>query len=352
MNEPTPRLTSRKALQLWGLLLTPVALIFAFAIFRVGQRNRATMEQRQNRVLAQDALRASQAVADLYIRAAEAARALSVLPAGSPASLQVLAALSADNGQAGNVSAEYKRLLFSSARGKVLHFERDRQSHFRPSPCTPGLCDTEIAGAAHEIPVGKAILGRPLRWYRPESEPEGPDSGTVSVAFRGENGVVVVGVDYRSLLQFLKLPVFPYNPRGDLLEDYEKGNYIYLLDRETNVIAHPKHWHSAGLDRMTFAPVTPATNDDETGSHPLNFRAYREGKLRGYFDRFLSFSLLPGEVAVFRASNLSGMDRVISIAPVSLPTSLFVHASMAGFVGVGCAVEYFKEPEEKMLPYY
>lgn len=352
MDGLAPRLTSRKALRLWVFFITPVALGALFLVFRYGQQTLSALEQRQNRVLAQDALRVSQAVGDLYTRAAETCRALSVLPAGSPASIQVLEALSAVDNQTGNAFPLFRRILFSSAKGKIAHFARDPQNHFRLSPCPPGLCDTETVNAAHDIPVGKAILGKALRWYRAENDPEDPDPGTVSVAFRGEAGVVAIGIDYRSLLQFLKLPVFPYNPRGDLLEDYEKGNYVYLLDRETNVVAHPKHWHSSGLDRNTLEPVPPASNDKETGTHPLNFRAYREGKLRGYFDRFLSFSLLPGEVAVFRASNLSGMDRVISVAPVSLPTSLFVQASTVGYVGVGCAVEYFREPEQKMLPYY
>jgi hypothetical protein len=154
MDTPTPRLSARKALQLWILFSIPVTLALALAFSRFGLHSRTvtTMEQRQNRLPAQDALRVSQALADFYTHAAEAARALSVLPS--------------------------------------------------------------------------------------------------------------------------------------------------------------------------------------------------------YFDRFLSFSLLPGEIAVFRAANLSGLDRVVSVAPVSLPTALFVQAGTAGYVSVGCAVEFFREPEEKMLPYY
>lgn len=308
--------------------------------------------QRQNKVLAYDALRAGQAFAQLLSQAARDVRLLSTLVPSSGNYVRFFEALRSGKGAG---FPEYNRLLVWEKGGPLRWVQAGKSGEYASVDlCLPSqLCDRATLEKAQFIPIGKALVGKGLRWYTPRALPLSiPEEGTLSVAFHGTKGVYVLGVDFKSFAPLLRLPTFPYQERGDLLQDYENGNYIYFLDENTDLLAHPRRWHTMGMDRSTGKPMAPMRSDAEVGTRPLNFRLYQYGKLRPYFDRFLARTYRDGEVDVFQASNLSGMSRIISIAPVFLDAEVFEQKGPYGYVGVGCAVEHFQEPQERLVPYY
>lgn len=214
------------------------------------------------------------------------------------------------------------------------------------------LCDVATVGSALNLDKGKYFVGKGLRWYTPKDAGAADGTGTLSVALKTEKGVFVLGIDFKSFNLLTRLPAFPYQERGEALEDYEAGNYIYLLDRDTDLLAHPKPWNVMGIDRETGQAMAPMRNDADAGKRPLNFTLYQEGILRPYFDRLLERSFKASEVDVFQAANLSGTIRVISVAPIFLDADVFDLKGPFGYAGVGCALEYFEEPEPRLIPYY
>ena len=93
-------------------------------------------------------------------------------------------------------------------------------------------------------------------------------------------------------------------------------------------------------------------SDSDEGKHPINIRAYRGEKLKTYFDRLLTRSFLQQSVDIFRASNLEGSNRVLSVAPILINKGQFQKTGVFGYVVLGCSVDYFEEPKEQYVPYY
>lgn len=352
----------RTALRPWLLILLSAPLL-TVGVALLAYRWRAQTQdsvrltehfiQRQNQVLAHDAIRVGKALSDRLTQAARDARLIAALPGDRATLARVFESLQTGRGSAYPI---YNRLVVLTDAGGWTSFQTGK-GEATPTfkDCTPTrFCDRTALEAARGIPVGKALVGRGLRWYTPQTEtnPERLEAGTLSVVYRGPQAVYLLGVSFKSLLEILRLPTFPYQDRTDLLASYENGNYIYLLDRQTNLLAHPKTWHMMGLDPSTGEPMAPMRTDAEAGQRPLNFGAYQDGRLRPYFDRLFTRSFKEPDVDVFEAANLSGMLRVVSVVAVSLDSKIFEQKGPFGYVGVGCALEHFQEPEERLVPYY
>ncbi len=352
----------RTALRPWLLiLLTAPVLTVAIGLviyrWQAQTQNSARLTehfiQKQNQVLAHDALRVAKALSDRLTQAARDARLVAAIPGNEASWGRFFDSLLSGRGSAYPI---YNRLVVWADGGHWTSFQTGKLD---PIPslkeCTPTrFCDRAALEAARVLPVGKALVGRGLRWYTPQTEmhPERLENGTLSVVYRGPQAVYLLGISFKTLLEILRLPTFPYQDRSDLLASYENGNYIYLLDRQTNLLAHPKTWHMMGLDPQTGEPMAPMRMDSDAGQRPLNFGAYQDGRLRPYFDRLFTRSFKGPDVDVFQAANLSGMLRVVSVVAVSLDAKIFEQKGPFGYVGVGCALDHFQEPEERLVPYY
>jgi hypothetical protein len=354
----------RTALRPWLLIFLSAPLLTA-AVALLAYRWRAQTQdsarltehfiQRQNQVLAHDALRVGKALSDRLGQAARDARLVAALPGDRATLTRYFHSLQTGR-TPGSAYPIYNRLAVLTDTGlwTSLHTKKEEATPTFKDCTAMKLCDQTALEAARAIPVGKALVGRGLRWYTPQTEtqPERLENGTLSVVYRGPNAVYLLGVSFKSLTEILRLPTFPYQDRTDLLASYENGNYIYLLDRQTNLLAHPKTWHMMGLDPNTGEPMPPMRMDADAGARPLNFGAYQDGRLRPYFDRLFTRSFKGPDVDVFQAANLSGMLRVVSVVAVSLDPKIFEQKNPFGYVGVGCALEHFQEPEERLVPYY
>ncbi len=368
MDSLPPEPIRRAALRSWFVILftAPVVLGAGFWAYQwqTGKQEMSQLAndfiQRQNRVLAHDALRVSGEVSSLLLQAARDLRAMAALPAQPKvyeSFLQALKPLPSLKREPEGQGAfpVYNRALVASQNGKLLLIRDGRidPSVTRLSEClAKDLCDVASVSSALKLETGKVYIGKGLRWYTPQGAADSDGTGTLSVALKGERGVFVLGIDFHSFDLLTRLPAFPYQKRGEALEDYEAGNYIYILDRDTDLLAHPKPWHVMGIDRQTGQALPPMRNDADAGKRPLNFTLYQEGVLRPYFDRLLERSFKASEVDVFQAANLSGTIRVISIAPIIPDSEVFGLKGPFGYAGVGCALEYFEEPEPRLIPYY
>lgn len=352
------------------MLTAPIPLIlFVFLFYRWYQdktdltRLTSRFIQRQGQVIAHDAMKLSKDMSDLLVTTANDIRSLSLIPSSQARYAEFLAAhqfpvtwRESKRRTLTQLSIPlYRYVARLSVQGnETLRYEAGAtQQKLRAlKDCRESdLCDRRAREQAINLTPGKLLYGNLMRWYTPKGT-EDNGEGTYTVLYRGPNVIFELGLDYRHIRSLLYIPTFPYEARDDLMRAYESGNYAYVLDTSTDMLAHPRNWHVTGIDRATGAVVLPVVTDKDIGTHRMNVRAYRGDKIKVYFNRLLSRSLVHRSVDMFRSPNLMRKNLVLAVAPIVLNLGQFEKAGIFGHVVLGCSTEYFEEPREPFIPYY
>lgn len=357
----------------WALILfvfpLPILIIgFFFYWWSVSRSDykRVTTQfiQRQNQVLAHDAISVSREVSFLLDSAARDVQALSLITPtiqnftrmylGRVGKLTVLD--SRDDSRNTIPLPIYNEIIYFNLRGdEQIHLKNGKAETRlrRLSQCSANdLCDVELLRKAIQLSEGEVYFGKLIRWYSKQNEAEKIEGAYLPVVYRGGDGIFLLGIDYRYFKEFLLQPTFPYERKQNLLQSYHNGNYIYILDSDLDFIAHPKYWNVMGFDLTSGQRALPMKMDIEEGARPINIKAYQGEKLKTYFERLLTRSLLQHSVDIFQASNLEGSNRVLSVTPIFVNKGQFQKTGIFGYLVLGCSVDYFEEPKEQYVPYY
>lgn len=362
----------RSPLNPWSLILITAAipvLLVCIMLYKWYQERtdfrRVTSQfiQRQNTVMAYDAVEIATGFGDLLEKAGRDVQILSLVPPtiGNfkkfyDAQLGDYTRYTGENTGIQESLPFYNRLSLYRPSGELVLSIVDGIPSNEPknlSRCeTIDLCDKPLAVKARELAVGELYYGKLMRYFSSEGTPEDEIGAGLSVAYRSSNGIYFLQIDYRHLRDHLTSPSFPYDPKKNLIEAYQKGNYLYIVDSNNDIITHPHYWKAAGVDRKTGQWVTPMNNDSDAGTHPINIAAYQRGVLREYFQRLLNVSFKQKGVDIFLAPNLAGTSRILSVAPILTDKGQFKSTGIFGHTIIACNVEYFEEPKEMIIPYY
>lgn len=356
----------------WLLILiaTPLPLLaLGFFLFKYSTSRldftklNQQMIERQNRVLANDAISVAAELSYILNEAGRDIETLAMLPVKDSVALefhrihngQVTITESRDDSVVTLTVPLYNQVSIFDLKGnEKIRIQSGALSPLRKLGECSGLnfCDRKALESILYSAPGTLQYGHLQRWYAKDGETEDLTDAHLPLYYRALDRVVVLGIDYRYFRHIMTLPTFPYERKRDLLHSYQNGNYIYLVDDEFNLIVHPKISHVTGLDRQTGERVAPFTLDSEEGTRPLNFSKYQGEKLRDYFTRLLTRSFQAKSVDVFQANNLGGTKRVLSVAPTLLNRGQFTETGVFGHTVLGCNVDYFEEPRERYVPYY
>ncbi len=357
----------------WALILFvfPIPILIVGLFFYYWSTARADYKrvtsqfiQRQNQVLAHDAMEVAREVSHLLEEAAHDVQTLSLIPT-TPANFTKfyisrvgqLTQLDPRDDSVNIIPLPlYNEIIFLNLHGdEQLRLKNGQQESQlrRFNQCSGiNLCDAELIKKAISLSEGEIYFGRLIRWYSKEKENEKNEGSYLPVVYRAADGFFLLGLDYRYLKELLTQPTFPYERKQNLLQSYQNGNYIYIVDSEMDFIAHPKFWNVSGFSPLTGFRVESMQIDADEGEHPINIRSYRGERLKTYFDRLLNRSFLQRSVDVFQASNLGGSNRVLSVAPILMQKGQFRTTGIFGYVILGCSVDYFEAPKEQYVPYY
>lgn len=317
---------------------------------------------RQNAVLAYNAVHVARGFGELLDRAARDLETMTLLPNEAERrrflSMQTVELARFDTGIETRTKLPlYNRFVQVDGNGGTTTYV-DGKALGRGRPLREcrisELCDHDAIAAVLQMPAGAVRFGRILRYYgaKGESEVAQPGAGLL-VLLRTNQGALGIAIDFRHLRNHIATPTFPYEPKGDLKAAYQRGNYVYLVDRETNVVAHPYPWHQAGIDQKTGEWRPPLRVDSDIGRLPIRLDRYQGEKIRAYLHRLVTRSFPSRTVDLFLAPNLAGVQRVVSIAPIRVRKGVSANGDdLFGWAIVGCSVEYFEEPKERVLPYY
>jgi hypothetical protein len=346
--------------------LVVLGLLFYFLSSARSDYKRVTSQfiQRQNQVLAFDAMELAREVSNLLEGAARDIQTLSLItPTASHFTQFYLSRV----GQITQLDSRddsinivplplYNEIIYFNLRGdEQLRLKNGKiETRLRRfSDCsTFNLCDPALIRKALSLTEGELYFGKLNRWYSKENQIEKNEGAYLPIVYRGTDGVFLIGIDYRYFKELLSQPTFPYQRKNNLINSYQNGNYIYIVDSDLDFIAHPKFWNVMGIDPSTGMRVEPMETDLDEGNRPINIQKYKGQKLKSYFDRLLKRSFVQKSVDVFQASNLGGSNRVLSVAPVLLQKGQFLKTGVFGYVVLGCSVDYFEEPKEQYVPYY
>jgi len=158
------------------------------------------------------------------------------------------------------------------------------------------------------------------------------------------NGVIVLSVDHRHLMEFSQ-HVLPGSVEKTVFPSYMSGNYAFIFDDEGWIITHPNFWDIRGL-HQDGTPVPPystssSKEDIESGRIPFNLdyagfihpnypvaaRAVRQ-RQSGYVD----------------TTNVGGARKVMAYAPVIYSTGEYSRYGIFGGVTIGFQTDLFHEP--------
>lgn len=374
MPNPIERIRSSSAVTRALLALVPVPFVLGcFLLLRWNDERRdfdqmkAHFLKRQNAVLAFGAANVATGFSDLLEKSARDIRILRIIPKTASALHDFYDAQIGDftryDADKATVREEelpfYNRLAVYDGHGNAratIELGKPGAGPKSIAQCKIAeLCDGELLKDVLASPSGTLRYGRVLRYYTPKGDTSHDDRAGLTVALRDAEGVVALTIDFRHLHDHLATPTFPYEPKRDLMQAYNRGNYIYIVDEHFNVITHPMPWHQAGIDRATGTWKAPLKNDDEVGKAPINIATYAGERVRDYFHRLVDVSFKTQGVDIFKAPNLAGIQRVISVSPIQVEAGQYLHDDKSrpfGWTMVGCAVEYFEEPRERLVPYY
>lgn len=315
-------------------------------------------------ILAYDAMEVSRRISGLLETAVRDVKALSLIPVSDQKAQlfyldhysDVTQFDSSKSALPQHVSVPlYNDISFFNSDGReVIHISDGNVKKGRPTEeCQKDpMCDAPFVESALEKKKGEVSFGKLLKWYSPEGGPDNEEQATLKVAVRSAEGLHILGINYRHIKDIMYYPAFPYQVKSDLLDAYYAGNYIYMVDSDFDFLAHPKPWHVMGIDRHTGKRMEPVRIDSDEGKHPLNVKAYAGEKLRDYFDRLIKKSFTQRSIDIFRAPNLQGTLRVLSVAPILFSKGQYQKSGIFGHVITGCNVDFFEEPKERLVPYY
>lgn len=328
------------------------------------QRISSQFIQRQNKVLAYDAMEVAREVSHLLEQLAQDVQTLALIPISEPYLTkfylsrvgQVTQIDPRDDSITTIPLPLYNEIIFLNLQGneqiRLKNGQREKKLRSLSHCSGKNLCDPVLIKKGLSLNEGEVYFGKLIRWYSTEQERENLEGAYLPIVYRASDGLFLLGLDYRYLRELLALPSFPYDRKQNLLQAYQNGNYIYIVDSESDFIAHPKFWNVTGISPANGERVLPMELDSDEGKRPINIKMYRGERLRTYFDRLKNRSFPQNSVDIFKASNLGGSHRVLSVAPILLQKGQFRTHGTFGYIILGCSVDNFEAPKEQYAPYY
>jgi len=357
----------------WAIILVVfpipiVILVFLFYHWSTARtdfkRVTSQFNQRQNKVLAYEAMGVAREISHLLEQLAQDVQTLSLIPVTvgnfTKFYLSRVGKVTQIDPRDDSISTIplplYNEIIFLNLKGneqlRLKNGQLEEQLRNLSTCSGNKLCDPDLIKKAISLTEGEVYYGKLVRWYFSEGEKDRNDGAYLPIVYRAADGIFLLGLDYRYLKELLIQPTFPYERKQNLLQAYQNGNYIYVVDGDFDFIAHPKFWNVTGISPVTGSRMLPMRVDTDEGTHPINVKSYRGERLKSYFDRLLNRSFPQKSVDVFQASNLGGSSRVLSVAPILLEKGQYRAEGLFGYVVLGCSVDFFEDPKEQYVPYY
>ncbi len=161
------------------------------------------------------------------------------------------------------------------------------------------------------------------------------------------NGVVVVSLDHRHLMEFTQ-HIDPGHNFSTVFPSYSSGNYAFMFDDEGWIITHPKYWDIRGLDaRGQLIPpysASSAKSDIDNGRIPFNLDH------AGFIHP--NYPLVADQVRKQKAgfvdtTNVGGAKKIMAYAPIIYDSGDYARHGVFGGITIGFQLDQFQDAARK-----
>lgn len=161
------------------------------------------------------------------------------------------------------------------------------------------------------------------------------------------NGVVVVSLDHRHLMEFTQ-HIDPGRNFSTVFPSYKSGNYAFMLDDEGWIITHPKYWDIRGLDadgRLTPPYSTSSGKSDiEKGRIPFNLD--HAGFVHPNYPK-VADQVRKRQAGFVDTTNVGGAKKIMAYAPILYDSGDYARHGVFGGITIGFQLDQFQEVARK-----
>ncbi len=163
-------------------------------------------------------------------------------------------------------------------------------------------------------------------------------------------GVVSLAVDHRHLMEFTQ-HILPVGKQSEVFPSYASGNYAFMFDDQGWMISHPKFWNIRGHELASGGLVDPASPGYseqiiQAGQVPFNL-LYVPFIDPNY--RHMVLEVLAGRSGVTHTTNVEGVSRVVTYAPIRFSMGVYQKAGHFGGVALGAQTDYFYKSIDRRI---
>ncbi len=161
------------------------------------------------------------------------------------------------------------------------------------------------------------------------------------------NGVVVVSLDHRHLMEFTQ-HIDPGHNFSTVFPSYKSGNYAFMFDDEGWIITHPKYWDIRGLDaRGRLIPPYSASSakaDIDNGRIPFNLD--HAGFIHPNYPR-VADQVRKQTAGFVDTTNVGGARKIMAYAPIIYGSGDYSRHGVFGGITIGFQLDQFQDAARK-----
>ena len=161
------------------------------------------------------------------------------------------------------------------------------------------------------------------------------------------NGVVVVSLDHRHLMEFTQ-HIDPGHNFSTVFPSYKSGNYAFMFDDEGWIITHPKYWDIRGLDAdgQLIPPYSASSSRSDIESGRIPFNLDHAGFIHPNYPKVAD--QVRGQKAGFvDTTNVGGAKKIMAYAPILYDSGDYARNGVFGGITIGFQLDQFQDAARK-----
>ncbi len=161
------------------------------------------------------------------------------------------------------------------------------------------------------------------------------------------NGVVVVSLDHRHLMEFTQ-HIDPGRNFSTLFPSYKSGNYAFMFDDEGWIITHPKYWDIRGLDvhGRLIQPYSETSSKPDIESGRIPFNLDHAGFIHPNYPR-VAHQVRKRTSGFVDTTNVGGAKKIMAYAPILYNSGDYARHGVFGGITIGFQLDQFQDAARK-----
>lgn len=161
------------------------------------------------------------------------------------------------------------------------------------------------------------------------------------------NGVVVISLDHRHLMEFTQ-HIDPGHNFSTVFPSYKSGNYAFMFDDEGWIITHPKYWDIRGLDSRgrLITPYSKSSARSEIDSGRIPFNLDHAGFIHPNYPR-VADQVRKQKAGFVDTTNVGGAKKIMAFAPIMYDRGDYARHGVFGGITIGFQLDQFQDAARK-----